>query len=158
MSATGRKDIGEEMYTTADLFKFRDDMEKKAQEKSQKYCRRLRKRRPDQLSCSVSRKTSIDSLLDEEEKENSRIFLLVAHQKENANPKLKERLDGFLRSLQSEKSEDVENNAEILREIIESFCTKYGVKPESVVSFIAPDQELNIEQLKRKFLSKSPKK
>lgn len=75
MSATGRKDIDEEVYTTTDLFKIRDNLEKKAQEKSKKYCTRLRKRRPDQLSCSVSRKTSVDSIIEEEDKENSSLTL-----------------------------------------------------------------------------------
>lgn len=68
MTATGRRKIEEEVYTTEDLFKIRDDLEKKAKEKSQKYCSRLRKRRPDLSSYSKSRKTSIESLIENEEK------------------------------------------------------------------------------------------
>lgn len=75
VSATGRRERLEEVYTTDELFKIRDELEHRAKEASQFYCSRLRKRRPEQTSRSVSRsrKTSadLDSVLDEEKPHRS---------------------------------------------------------------------------------------
>ena len=72
MTATGRRTVDEEMYTTDELFKIRDDLELRAKHASQRYCTRLRKRQPEQMSNSVSRSrkesVDIDSILDEEER------------------------------------------------------------------------------------------
>lgn len=156
-SATGRRKIEEEVYTTEDLFKIRDNLEKKAKVQSQKYCTRLRKRKPEFSSYSKSRKTSIDSFLDEDEhlQKSSNKPLTTEARASKQNPKLKEKLDRFLRGLESHSNQDIDSNSQVLADIIDNFANSYGIKPHTIASMISEGEDLNIESLRRKILQLS---
>lgn len=71
------------------------------------------------------------------------------------NPKLKEKLDRFLRGLESNAKDDISSNSQILAEIIENFSNTYGIKPQTITELMQDGKDLNIEILRRKLIQLS---
>lgn len=83
-----------------------------------------------------------------------KLFSLDIRQDFKEHQALKRKLDGFLKSLESHRQEDIENNSTLLSEIIESFSQSFGSSPQAIISSLADGQPVNLESLRRGLLMK----